>query len=135
MLRIGSNISKWKNRQYIKYRSWWSLTTLYSNFFHLKSSNGPFDQVWPKSKHWFLHPLTEPWIVPNGKVMNTKFVTLIKFYILSNGHFPFGKVWTTEFWNFREFIATQRFRNLRWSRMEKSWIPILFHSSKSTFHI
>ena len=33
MLRIGSKISKWKNEKYIKCRSWWSLTTLYSKFF------------------------------------------------------------------------------------------------------
>ena len=66
---------------------------MYSNFFHFKSSNGSFDQVWPKSKHWFLetHTLTEPYMVPNGKVMNTKFVALIKFYILSNGQLFFWK--------------------------------------------
>jgi len=93
VLRIGSTLSKWKNGQYIKCRSWWSLPTLYSNFFHLNSSNGSFDQVWPKSKHWFLetHTLTEAYMVPNGKVMNTKFVALIKFYILSNGQIFFWK--------------------------------------------
>jgi hypothetical protein len=55
--------------------------------FHLKSSNRSFDQVWPKSKHWFLETrtLTEPWMVSNGKLMNTKFVPLIKTYIWSNG--------------------------------------------------
>jgi hypothetical protein len=53
----------------------------------LKSSNGSFHQVWPKSKHWFLetHTLTESWMVSNEKLMNTKFVPVIKTYIWSNG--------------------------------------------------
>jgi len=33
------------------------LTTLYSIFFYFKSSNVSFDQVWPKSKHWFCNTL------------------------------------------------------------------------------
>jgi len=47
-----------------------------------------FDQVWPKSKQWVsrTHSLTEPWIASNGKLMNTKFIPLIKVYILSNTH-------------------------------------------------
>jgi len=70
-----------------------SLTTLYSNFFHFKSSNGSFEKVWPKSKHWFLetHAWTKPYMVPNAKVMNTKFVALIKFYIWSNCQIFFWK--------------------------------------------
>jgi len=53
-LGLAQNYPNGRMEKYIKCRSWWSLSTLYSKFFHLKSSNGPFDQVWPKSKHWFL---------------------------------------------------------------------------------
>ena len=30
--------------------------------------------------------ILEPWMASNGKLMNTKFVPLIKTYIFSNGH-------------------------------------------------
>ena len=89
-----SNLSRWKYGPCMKCRSWWSLTTWYSKVFHLKSSHGSFDQVWPKSKLWVwqTHTLSEPWMPSNGKLMNTKFVILIKTYIFSNGHIFIWKI-------------------------------------------
>jgi len=83
-----SNLSRWKYDPCMKCRSWWDLTTWYSKVFYLKYSDGSFDQVWPKSKQRVsqTHPLIEPWMASNGKLMNTKFVPLIKTYIFTNGH-------------------------------------------------
>ena len=49
------NFLKWKKCLYKKFGSLWSLTSWNSNFFHLKSSNGSFDQVWPKLVLDFKH--------------------------------------------------------------------------------
>jgi len=71
------NFLKWKNCLYKKFGSWWSLTTWCSKHFHFKSSNGSFDQVWPKSvldfKHMWLGLVQ---IYPDGKMDNISNVDL-----------------------------------------------------------
>ena len=111
MPRIGSNLSKWKNGQYIKCRSWWSLTTLYSNFFISSHQMGyltKFDQN--QSIGFYKHTL---WPNPRWSQMEKSWIQSLlhssssTFGLMVN--FSFGKVWTTQFWVSKEFIATHRF--------------------------
>ena len=80
--RVYRNFSKCKNLFCIKVRPWWGLTMLYSNFFiwglllpSLTKSNIGFFRK---------YTLTGPEMVSDAKVMNTKFVPLIKKHIWRN---------------------------------------------------
>ena len=74
---VHLNFLKWKNCLYKKFGSLWSLTSWNSKFFHLKSSNGSFDQVWPKPVLDFKHMcIGLAQIYPNGKMDNISNVYL-----------------------------------------------------------